>query len=52
MGGDHRAADRRVVVGRLLVKGVVAGLGGFLVGSGWRRKGVEVHTVVSFGGGF
>ena len=44
MGGDHRAADRRVVVGRLWVKGAVAGVGGFLVGA-------EVHTAVSFGVG-
>jgi hypothetical protein len=44
MGGDHRTAKKRIVVGRLLVKGVVAGdwLGrvGFLVrlgrgGGGW-----------------
>ena len=45
MGGDHRAAGRRIVVGRLLVKGVVAG--------DWQgRRWVEVHTGVSIGGGF
>ena len=60
MGGDHRAAKRRIVVGRLWVKGVVAGAWqgwvGFWRGSGrgagGRRKGVEVHTGVSLGGGF
>ena len=41
MGGDHRAADRRVIVGRLWVKGF-----------GEALAEVEVHTVVSLGGGF
>ena len=42
MGGDHRTAKKRIVVGRLLVKGSVAGVGGFLVRLRWGPGGAEV----------
>jgi hypothetical protein len=44
MGGDHRAADRRVVVGRLWVKGVVAGVWQGWVGFWWGFGGVRVEA--------